>query len=102
MLALALTGILLGGDGLPSTAIIAADDGRDKAYGVGETIDKAAGATLHSLYADRAILDLGDRLETLRLNSTVGEATTPHLSAALGLQPNEPPVPSSPSTDAAP
>jgi len=102
MLAIDLTGVLLGGDGLPSTAIIAADDGSARAYGVGESIANADGATLHALYPDRAILDRGNRLETLPLNSAVGEATTPQFSAALGRSSNEPQVPSGPAADPAP
>lgn len=48
-------------------AIISSNGSEDKNYRVGQTIDGADGATLHSVYADRVLLDRNGQLETLRL-----------------------------------
>ncbi len=63
---LSLTGIKFG-EGVPSAAIISSNRGPDKTYNIGQAIDNANGATLHSVYSDRIILNRGDHLETLRL-----------------------------------
>lgn len=63
---LALTGILYGQGNVPSQAIISSNRGPEKTYHIGQAIENANGTTLHSVYADRVILNRGDRLETLR------------------------------------
>ena len=64
---LSLTGILYGEGAAPNQAIISSNRGAEKTYRIGQAIDNANGATLHAVYADRVILNRGDRLETLRL-----------------------------------
>jgi general secretion pathway protein C len=63
---LTLSGILFS-DGKLAGAIIAATRGQEKSYVVGQAIDNANGATLHSVLADRVLLDRNGQLETLRL-----------------------------------
>jgi general secretion pathway protein C len=65
-LSLTLSGILYS-DGKLAGAIIGAARGQEKSYAVGQSIDNANGATLHSVLADRVLLDRGGQLETLRL-----------------------------------
>lgn len=48
-------------------AIIESASREQKVYAVGETIDGTNGATLHSVLADRVLLNRSGRLETLRL-----------------------------------
>ena len=48
-------------------AIIASGRGEQKLYYVGDSIDNGNGATLHSVYSDRVLLNRSGRLETLRL-----------------------------------
>jgi general secretion pathway protein C len=67
-LSLALTGILAAGEGDPNgQAIITANRGPEKTYRIGQAIEGANGATLHSVFADRVLLNRGGNLETLRL-----------------------------------
>jgi general secretion pathway protein C len=66
-LSLVLKGILAKEADTNGGAIISSNRGSDEAYDVGETIDGADGATLHSVYADRVLLNRNGRLETLRL-----------------------------------
>lgn len=66
-LSLTLRGIL-SKEGDPNGSVIIEGSGaQSKTYFVGQTIDGADGATLHSVYADRVLLDRNGRLETLRL-----------------------------------
>jgi general secretion pathway protein C len=54
-------------DDTSGSVIIESSRGGDsKLYYTGQTIDNADGATLHSVYADRALLNRGGRIETLR------------------------------------
>jgi general secretion pathway protein C len=62
------------------SAVISSSRGEDRRYQVGQTIDDADGATLHSVYADRVLLNRSGRLETLRLPK---ELTA---SSAMGIQ----------------
>lgn len=48
-------------------AIIVGASREQKVYSVGDTIDDTNGATLHSVLADRVLLNRSGRLETLRL-----------------------------------
>lgn len=48
-------------------AMISSGRGEQKVYFIGDTIEGGNGATLHSIYADRVLLNRGGRLETLRL-----------------------------------
>ena len=67
-LSLTLRGILSKeGDPNGSVIIEGSRGGEMKTYFVGQTIDGADGATLHSVYADRVLLNRAGRLETLRL-----------------------------------
>lgn len=70
-LSLTLKGILAKEENSPGRAvpgaIISSSRGEDRTYQVGQSIDSADGATLHSVYADRVILNRNGRLETLRL-----------------------------------
>jgi general secretion pathway protein C len=66
-LSLTLKGILAKEEDTNGGAIIASSRGDEKAYDVGDSIDNADGATLHSVYADRVLLNRSGRLETLRL-----------------------------------
>jgi general secretion pathway protein C len=66
-LSLTLKGILSREEDSSGGAIVSSNRGEDRAYTVGQTIDGADGATLHSVYADRVLLDRNGQLETLRL-----------------------------------
>ena len=50
----------------PSNAIISSG-GEQKTYRIGQTIEGADGATLHSVYSDRVLLNRNGHVETLRL-----------------------------------
>jgi len=66
-LSLTLKGIL-SKEGDPNGSVIIANSrNEEKAYFVGQTIEGADGATLHSVFADRVLLNRNGRLETLRL-----------------------------------
>jgi len=66
-LSLTLKGIL-SKEGDPNGSVIIANSrNEEKAYFVGQTIEGADGATLHSVYSDRVLLNRNGRLETLRL-----------------------------------
>jgi general secretion pathway protein C len=66
-LSLTLKGIL-SKEGDPNGSVIIANSrSEEKTYYVGQTIEAADGTTLHSVYADRVLLDRNGRLETLRL-----------------------------------
>ena len=73
---LSLTGILFGEGNVPNQAIISSGRNAEKTYHIGQAIDNANGATLHAVYADRVILNRGDRLETLRLPKVQATSTT--------------------------
>jgi general secretion pathway protein C len=80
-LSLSLTGILAGGP--KGQAIISANRGQEKTYHVGDTVDNADGATLHSVEADRVLLNRNGRLETLRLPEQLSSAAPRSLTPAL-------------------
>jgi general secretion pathway protein C len=71
-LSLTLKGILAKEEDTNGGAIIASSRGDEKAYDVG--------ATLHSVYADRVLLNRSGRLETLRLPKEL-----PQSSGAMGM-----------------
>jgi general secretion pathway protein C len=83
-LSLSLTGILAGGP--KGQAIISANRGQERTYHVGDSIDNADGATLHSVEPDRVLLNRSGRLETLRLpeqlSSAAPRTTSPILPPA--------------------
>jgi general secretion pathway protein C len=89
-LSLNLTGILFA-DEVAGQAIISSNRGGEKTYRVGQAIENADGATLHSVFADRVLLNRSGRLETLRLpkelTASVGRAAAPMLPPAME-QPN--------------
>ena len=69
-LSLLLMGIVAR-DGDPNgQAIISGARGQEDIH-VGQAIEDASGATLHSVYADRVLLDHGGRLETLSFSKEV-------------------------------
>jgi general secretion pathway protein C len=67
------------------SAIISTNRGEQKTYRVGQTIDNADGATLHSVYSDRVLLNRNGRIETLRFPK--------ELSASTGVMGMTPPLP---------
>lgn len=87
---LSLTGILATDeDESGGKVIIASNRGQERSYTVGQEIENANGTTLHSVYADRVLLNRGDRLETLRLpkepaagGTVAGRPTTSFLPPA--------------------
>lgn len=55
-------------------AFISSGRGEQKVYYVGDTIEGGSGATLHSVYYDRVLLNRGGKLETLRLPQDLAAA----------------------------
>jgi general secretion pathway protein C len=72
-LSLTLTGIVK--EDPDGQAIISTNRGEQKNYRVGQAIDNANGTTVYAIYADRVLLNRGDRLETLRQELVTGAAT---------------------------
>jgi general secretion pathway protein C len=66
-LSLTLKGILSKEDDPNGGAIISSNRGEDRTYNVGQAIEGADGATLHSVYSDRVLLNRNGQLETLRM-----------------------------------
>jgi general secretion pathway protein C len=66
-LSLTLRGILSKEGDPNGSVIIETNRGEMKTYLVDQTIDGGDGATLHSVYSDRVLLNRSGRLETLRL-----------------------------------
>jgi general secretion pathway protein C len=86
-LSLSLTAIVFGEGGIGSQAGISSNRGQEKTYQIGQAIDNASGATLHSVYFDRVLLNRGGRLETLRLPkepsaTATARSPTPMMSPA--------------------
>ncbi|HEY8521195.1 MAG TPA: type II secretion system protein GspC [Gammaproteobacteria bacterium] len=95
-LSLRLTGITyVEDDERKSVGHIVSDRGREKVYSVGQTIENAGGATVHSIYKDRVILNRGGRLEALRLPK---ETATGTVARAPSPMPAATPQASSPGT----
>lgn len=89
-LSLTLTGILAKDEDTNGSATISSDRDADQNYQVGQSIEGADGATLHSVYADRVLLNRNGRLETLRFPQELRTAGSP-----MGeLSPSLPPAPS--------
>jgi len=63
--------------------MISANRGEDRNYRVGQTIEGADGATLHSVYADCVLLNRAGRLETLRLPKELAASTLSYTAAPL-------------------
>ncbi len=80
-LSLSLTGILAGGP--KGQAIIAANRGQERTYHVGDSVDNADGATLHSVEPDRVLLNRNGKLETLRLPEQLSSAAVRTTSPIL-------------------
>jgi general secretion pathway protein C len=76
----------------PKGSVIIENRNEAKTYYVGAQIDGADGATLHSVYPDRVLLNRGGRLETLRLpkdlaaSSSGGPMAMPPLPQAQNQQ----------------
>jgi general secretion pathway protein C len=81
-LSLTLTGIL-SKEGDPNGSVIIESRGQSKTYWVGNTIDGADGATLHSVYANRVLLDRNGRLETLRQKELTEPSGSPMAMPSL-------------------
>jgi general secretion pathway protein C len=74
-LSLTLRGIL-SKEGDPNGQVIIESRNQSKNYFVGQAIEGADGATLHSVYSDRVLLDRGGgRVETLRLPKDLTAST---------------------------
>lgn len=73
-LSLTLRGIL-SKEGDPAGSVIIESRSESKTYYVGQEINGADGATLHSVYSDRVLLDRNGRLETLRLPKDLTAST---------------------------
>lgn len=58
-------------------AFISSGRGEQKLYYVGDPIEGGSGASLHSVYTDRVLLNRGGRLETLRLPRELAATATP-------------------------
>lgn len=88
-LSLTLTGIVSHeGDPNGGLAVISNNRGPEKSYQIGQGIENASGTTLHSVYADRVLLNRGDRLETLRLpKELVGAGAPPPRAASPMMSP---------------
>ena len=71
-LQLVLHGVFASSNPEGSMAIIAAKNGKDKSYFIGDALP--GNATLHEVYADRVILKRLGKLETLRLKEPVSAA----------------------------
>jgi len=76
-LSLTLRGILSKEGDPEGSCIIEGGRGDSKTYYVGQTVENADGATLHSVYADRVLLDRSGRLETLRLPKELTASAAP-------------------------
>jgi general secretion pathway protein C len=81
-LSLTLRGIL-SKEGDPNGQVIIESRSESKNYFVGQAIEGADGATLHSVYSDRVLIDRGGRLETLRLPKDLTAST----GSAMGMPP---------------
>jgi general secretion pathway protein C len=92
-LSLTLRGIL-SKEGDPHGSVIIESRSQSKTYWVGQSIDSADGATLHSVYADRVLLDRNGRLETLRLpkDLTASSAGAPMAMPSLPQAQPQPPL----------
>ena len=73
-LSLTLRGIL-SKEGDPNGQVIIESRSESKNYFVGQSINGADGATLHSVYSDRVLIDRSGRLETLRLPKDLAAST---------------------------
>ena len=74
-LSLTLTGILSKNEDGSGSVLIKNGRNEEKTYWVGQDIDGADGAKLHSVYADRVLLDRSGRLETLRFPKDLSAST---------------------------
>jgi len=74
-LSLTLTGILSQNEDGSGSVLIKNSRNEEKTYWVGQDIDGADGAKLHSVYADRVLLDRSGRLETLRFPKDLAAST---------------------------
>ncbi len=81
---LKLTGVIVKDINESSEAMIGSGNEAELRYFVGDTIEKANGATLHEVYHDRVILNRAGRLETLRLPDEL-TTTRPTRAAAAPL-----------------
>jgi general secretion pathway protein C len=75
----------------PNGSVIIENRSEMKTYFVGQTVEGADGATLHSVYADRVLLNRNGRLETLRfpkeLTASAGAPMMPPLPQTQAPQP---------------
>lgn len=71
---LVLAGIILSEDENLSRALIAGSNGKQKTYGVGETVD-GSNAEIDEIHAEHIVLVRGGRYETLRLQKITNKST---------------------------
>jgi general secretion pathway protein C len=78
-LSLVLNGVQGYEDATDGYAFISSGRGEQKLYHAGATIEGANGATLHSVYPDRVLIDRGGHVETLRFPEPqdLGRAAAP-------------------------
>ncbi len=81
---LILTGIIAGDDPQSGLAILGPNAQTAKVHAVGDTV--AGGVKLHSVYADRVIIDRNGQLESLTLPRQVSGAAPAPSAAALPIQ----------------
>jgi general secretion pathway protein C len=82
--ALVLTGIIAGNDPQSGLAILGPNAQSAKVHAVGDTV--VGGVKLHSVYADRVIIDRNGQLESLTLPRQVSGAAPAPSAAALPTQ----------------
>ena len=78
---LVLTGIIAADDPRDGLAIVGQNAATAKVYAVGDNVP--GGAKLHSVYADRVVIDRGGHLESLGLPRQVQQGAAPPSAAAL-------------------
>jgi general secretion pathway protein C len=87
-LALILTGVQARDDAEAGTAFISGGRAEQKFYRVGDSIEGANGATLHSVFGDRVLINRNGRVETLRFPQELSASRVPSPAARLA-----PPMP---------
>jgi general secretion pathway protein C len=80
-MSLVLTGIIAGNDPQNGLAILGPTAQTTKVFAVGDNVP--GGAKLHSVYADRVVIDRNGQLESLALPRQVAGSAPPPSSAAL-------------------
>lgn len=94
-LSLTLQGIVATGEDYKGRvipgALISSNRGEGKIYQVGHSVEGADGATVHSIHADRVLLNRSGRIETLRFPKDLTASSTPMGMPAAPLPQAAPP-----------